>query len=160
MLLFPFLETSEQLTPEEEAEETEAWAKPLSQLWQNRPPNFEAEKEFNEIMAQQAPHCAVCMIFQTYHQVSVLCCRQASRTSNQRKLGLIMVQGLSLLVFRGPFPPASSLGQCFGEALTGRQPSHLCLPSRMVYLVTLAHRPCCLQSIMFLPVLLAGAFSA
>ncbi|OBS70871.1 hypothetical protein A6R68_00613 [Neotoma lepida] len=62
-------ETSEQLTPEEEAEETEAWAKPLSQLWQNRPPNFEAEKEFNEMMAQQAPHCAVCMIFQTYHQV-------------------------------------------------------------------------------------------
>lgn len=69
MLLFPPLETSEQLTPEEEAEETEAWAKPLSQLWQNRPPNFEAEKEFNELMAQQAPHCAVCMIFQTYHQV-------------------------------------------------------------------------------------------
>ncbi|XP_057356111.1 lysine-specific demethylase 4A isoform X3 [Manis pentadactyla] len=62
-------ETSEQPTPEEEAEETEAWAKPLSQLWQNRPPNFEAEKEFNETMAQQAPHCAVCMIFQTYHQV-------------------------------------------------------------------------------------------
>ncbi|EPQ08007.1 Lysine-specific demethylase 4A [Myotis brandtii] len=65
----PFPETSEQLTPEEEAEETEAWAKPLSQLWQNRPPNFEAEKEFNETMAQQAPHCSVCMIFQTYHQV-------------------------------------------------------------------------------------------
>lgn len=62
-------ETSEQPTPEEEAEETEAWAKPLSQLWQNRPPNFEAEKEFNETMAQQAPHCSVCMIFQTYHQV-------------------------------------------------------------------------------------------
>uniref|UniRef100_A0A8D1HFG5 Lysine-specific demethylase 4A n=1 Tax=Sus scrofa TaxID=9823 RepID=A0A8D1HFG5_PIG len=62
-------EMSEQLTPEEEAEETEAWAKPLSQLWQNRPANFEAEKEFNEAMAQQAPHCAVCMIFQTYHQV-------------------------------------------------------------------------------------------
>lgn len=62
-------DTSEQPTPEEEAEETEAWAKPLSQLWQNRPLNFEAEKEFNETMAQQAPHCAVCMIFQTYHQV-------------------------------------------------------------------------------------------
>lgn len=62
-------ETSEQLAPEEEAEETEAWAKPLSQLWQNRPPNFEAEKEFNETMAQQAPHCSVCMIFQTYNQV-------------------------------------------------------------------------------------------
>lgn len=62
-------ETSEQLTPEEEAEETEAWAKPLSQLWQNRPPNFEAEKEFNEAMALQEPHCSICMIFQTYHQV-------------------------------------------------------------------------------------------
>ncbi|XP_059996273.1 lysine-specific demethylase 4A isoform X6 [Lagenorhynchus albirostris] len=62
-------DVSEQGTLEEEAEETEAWAKPLSQLWQNRPPNFEAEKEFNEAMAQQAPHCAVCMIFQTYHQV-------------------------------------------------------------------------------------------
>lgn len=70
-LLLP-LDTSEQPTPEEEAEETEAWAKPLSQLWQNRPLNFEAEKEFNETMAQQAPHCAVCMIFQTYHQVSLL----------------------------------------------------------------------------------------
>uniref|UniRef100_K7F3C3 [histone H3]-trimethyl-L-lysine(9) demethylase n=1 Tax=Pelodiscus sinensis TaxID=13735 RepID=K7F3C3_PELSI len=59
-------EMSEQLTPEEEAEETEAWAKPLSQLWQNRPPNFEAEKEYNESMAQQPPYCAVCMLFQTY----------------------------------------------------------------------------------------------
>uniref|UniRef100_A0A8C0V6S7 [histone H3]-trimethyl-L-lysine(9) demethylase n=1 Tax=Cyanistes caeruleus TaxID=156563 RepID=A0A8C0V6S7_CYACU len=59
-------EASEQLTPEEEAEETEAWAKPLSQLWQNRPPNFEAEKEYNRTMAQQPPYCAVCMLFQAY----------------------------------------------------------------------------------------------
>lgn len=59
-------EASEQLTPEEESEETEAWAKPLSQLWQNRPPNFEAEKEYNRTMAQQSPYCAVCMLFQTY----------------------------------------------------------------------------------------------
>lgn len=64
-------EMSEQLTPEEETEEMEAWAKPLSQLWQNRPPNFEAEKEYNIAMAQQAPYCAVCMLFQTY-QVSRL----------------------------------------------------------------------------------------
>ncbi|KAJ7399955.1 lysine demethylase 4A [Pitangus sulphuratus] len=59
-------EAPEQLTPEEEAEETEAWAKPLSQLWQNRPPNFEAEKEYNRTMAQQSPYCAVCMLFQAY----------------------------------------------------------------------------------------------
>lgn len=83
--LLPSLETSEQLTPEEEAEETEAWAKPLSQLWQNRPPNFEAEKEFNETMAQQAPHCSVCMIFQTYHQVSPRRPLCLPRTSSQRE---------------------------------------------------------------------------
>ncbi|XP_066479807.1 lysine-specific demethylase 4A [Tiliqua scincoides] len=59
-------EMSEQLTPEEENEEMEQWAKPLSQLWQNRPPNFEAEKEYNSAMAQQPPYCAVCMLFQTY----------------------------------------------------------------------------------------------
>ncbi|RLW05786.1 hypothetical protein DV515_00004829 [Chloebia gouldiae] len=61
-----YSKASEQLTPEEEAEETEAWAKPLSQLWQNRPPNFEAEKEYNRTMAQQPPYCAVCMLFQAY----------------------------------------------------------------------------------------------
>ncbi|XP_063092372.1 lysine-specific demethylase 4A isoform X2 [Cavia porcellus] len=82
-------ETSEQLTPEEEAEETEAWAKPLSQLWQNRPPNFEAEKEFNESLAQQPPHCAVCMIFQTYHQVEFgglsQNCGNASELASQKQ---------------------------------------------------------------------------
>uniref|UniRef100_A0A8C2TDC2 [histone H3]-trimethyl-L-lysine(9) demethylase n=1 Tax=Coturnix japonica TaxID=93934 RepID=A0A8C2TDC2_COTJA len=67
-------EASEQLTPEEEAEETEAWAKPLSQLWQNRPPNFEAEKEYNRTMSQQSPYCAVCMLFQTYQ----VCCPSAA----------------------------------------------------------------------------------
>ncbi|XP_013363205.1 PREDICTED: lysine-specific demethylase 4A isoform X2 [Chinchilla lanigera] len=82
-------ETSEQLTLEEEAEETEAWAKPLSQLWQNRPPNFEAEKEFNESVAQQPPHCAVCMIFQTYHQVEFgglsQNCGSASELASQKQ---------------------------------------------------------------------------
>lgn len=83
-------ETSEQLIPEEEAEETEAWAKPLSQLWQKRPPNFEAEKEFNETMAQQAPHCSVCMIFQIYNQVSPRLPLCLPRTSSQREARLIV----------------------------------------------------------------------
>lgn len=89
-ILLPFLEMSEQLIPEEEAEETEAWAKPLSQLWQNRPPNFEAEKEFNETMAQQAPHCSVCMIFQIYNQVSPRLPLCLPRTSSQREARLIV----------------------------------------------------------------------
>lgn len=114
MFPFPPLETSEQLTPEEEAEETEAWAKPLSQLWQNRPPNFEAEKEFNELMAQQAPHCAVCMIFQTYHQVSLPCCLRASQASLQ-EAGLNYGCGVVPLLSLEPFPLASSPCQCFGR---------------------------------------------
>uniref|UniRef100_A0A674HU24 Lysine-specific demethylase 4A n=1 Tax=Taeniopygia guttata TaxID=59729 RepID=A0A674HU24_TAEGU len=40
--------------------------KASSKLWQNRPPNFEAEKEYNRTMAQQPPYCAVCMLFQAY----------------------------------------------------------------------------------------------
>ncbi|XP_043941355.1 lysine-specific demethylase 4A [Protopterus annectens] len=61
-------EPTEQYPFEDDLEETEAWAKPLAQLWQNRPPNFEAEKQYNIAMAQQPPYCAVCLLFQTYHQ--------------------------------------------------------------------------------------------
>ncbi|KAG7456674.1 hypothetical protein MATL_G00238390 [Megalops atlanticus] len=52
----------------EETEEMEPWAKPLSQLWQNKPHNLRAEKEYNHRMGLQAPYCAVCMLFQTYQQ--------------------------------------------------------------------------------------------
>uniref|UniRef100_A0A8C9U1T7 [histone H3]-trimethyl-L-lysine(9) demethylase n=1 Tax=Scleropages formosus TaxID=113540 RepID=A0A8C9U1T7_SCLFO len=61
---------------EEEDQETETWAKSLAQLWQNRPHNFEAEKEYNQRMGQQAPYCAVCLLFHTYHPAS------HTRTSN------------------------------------------------------------------------------
>ncbi|XP_069498511.1 lysine-specific demethylase 4A [Ambystoma mexicanum] len=61
-------EMPEQLPIEEEPEETEAWAKPLTQLWQNRPPNFQAEKEYNKAMARLPPYCSVCMLFQTFQQ--------------------------------------------------------------------------------------------
>ncbi|XP_029474599.1 lysine-specific demethylase 4A isoform X2 [Rhinatrema bivittatum] len=61
-------EMPDHLSTEEELEETESWAKPLSQLWQNRPQNFQAEKEYNMAMARQPPYCAVCMLFQTYQQ--------------------------------------------------------------------------------------------
>uniref|UniRef100_A0A8C9TWQ1 [histone H3]-trimethyl-L-lysine(9) demethylase n=1 Tax=Scleropages formosus TaxID=113540 RepID=A0A8C9TWQ1_SCLFO len=53
-----------------EDQETETWAKSLAQLWQNRPHNFEAEKEYNQRMGQQAPYCAVCLLFHTYQQVN------------------------------------------------------------------------------------------
>lgn len=131
----PPLETSEQLTPEEEAEETEAWAKPLSQLWQNRPPNFEAEKEFNELMAQQAPHCAVCMIFQTYHQVSLPCCHQASRASRQ-EAGLNYGAELCHCCL---CPLLPSPGQCFARVCQADDPAVGAHPYECLGLVILAH---------------------
>ncbi|XP_030061331.1 lysine-specific demethylase 4A [Microcaecilia unicolor] len=61
-------EMPDHISAEEELEETEPWAKPLTHLWQNRPQNFQAEKEYNMAMARQPPYCAVCMLFQTYQQ--------------------------------------------------------------------------------------------
>ncbi|KPP72195.1 lysine-specific demethylase 4A-like [Scleropages formosus] len=63
-------EEMQEQTAEEDTEdqETETWAKSLAQLWQNRPHNFEAEKEYNQRMGQQAPYCAVCLLFHTYQQ--------------------------------------------------------------------------------------------
>uniref|UniRef100_A0A8D0C5U9 [histone H3]-trimethyl-L-lysine(9) demethylase n=1 Tax=Scleropages formosus TaxID=113540 RepID=A0A8D0C5U9_SCLFO len=64
-------EMQEQTAEEDtEDQETETWAKSLAQLWQNRPHNFEAEKEYNQRMGQQAPYCAVCLLFHTYQQVN------------------------------------------------------------------------------------------
>ncbi|KAI3375104.1 hypothetical protein L3Q82_021625, partial [Scortum barcoo] len=56
---------------EVEQEEKEDWAKPLTQLWQCRPYNPQAEKEYNKIMGQRAPYCSICLLFHTYHQVKL-----------------------------------------------------------------------------------------
>uniref|UniRef100_A0AAR2M3N1 [histone H3]-trimethyl-L-lysine(9) demethylase n=1 Tax=Pygocentrus nattereri TaxID=42514 RepID=A0AAR2M3N1_PYGNA len=53
---------------EEDWLEGESWAKPLAQLWQNRPYNEEREREYNREMGLQPPYCAVCMLFQTYQR--------------------------------------------------------------------------------------------
>ncbi|XP_028284310.1 lysine-specific demethylase 4A isoform X2 [Parambassis ranga] len=53
---------------EVEQEEKEEWAKPLTQLWQCRPCNPQAEREYNKNMGQQAPYCSICLLFYTYHQ--------------------------------------------------------------------------------------------
>nr|XP_054593227.1 lysine-specific demethylase 4A isoform X2 [Nothobranchius furzeri] len=49
-------------------EEKEEWAKPLTQLWQGRPYNPQAEWEYNKRMGQRAPYCSICLLFYTYHQ--------------------------------------------------------------------------------------------
>lgn len=54
---------------EEDGLEGELWAKPLAQLWQNRPYNEQREREYNREMGLQSPYCAICMIFQTHQRV-------------------------------------------------------------------------------------------
>lgn len=44
-------------------EELGDWAKPLAELWQLRPQNFEAEKEFNETCSEAEPYCSICLLF-------------------------------------------------------------------------------------------------
>ncbi|XP_026230050.1 lysine-specific demethylase 4A-like isoform X2 [Anabas testudineus] len=51
-----------------EQEEKEEWAKPLTQLWQCRPYNLQAEREYNRSVGKQAPYCSICLLFHTYHQ--------------------------------------------------------------------------------------------
>lgn len=52
-----------------EQEEKEEWAKPLTWLWQSRPFNPQAEREYNKSMGQQPPYCSICLLFHT-HQVT------------------------------------------------------------------------------------------
>ncbi|KAM4605341.1 lysine-specific demethylase 4A-like isoform 2-T2 [Polymixia lowei] len=51
-----------------EPEEKEEWARPLIQLWQCRPYNPNAERDYNRRMGLQAPYCSICLLFHTYHQ--------------------------------------------------------------------------------------------
>ncbi|CAB1436619.1 unnamed protein product [Pleuronectes platessa] len=60
--------SDDELFVDVEFEQEEEWAKPLTQLWQCRPYNHEAEKEYNKSMGQQAPYCSICLIFHTHHQ--------------------------------------------------------------------------------------------
>uniref|UniRef100_UPI00398E3C1E lysine-specific demethylase 4A isoform X2 n=1 Tax=Pristiophorus japonicus TaxID=55135 RepID=UPI00398E3C1E len=54
------------LSVEDDPMESEPWAKPLAHLWQNRPQNFLAEREYNSTMAQLTPYCSICALFQSY----------------------------------------------------------------------------------------------
>ncbi|XP_051567316.1 lysine-specific demethylase 4A isoform X2 [Myxocyprinus asiaticus] len=61
-------ELQDQAASEEEGLDGEAWARPLSQLWQNRPYNPEREREYNREMGLLPPYCAVCMLFQAHQR--------------------------------------------------------------------------------------------
>ncbi|XP_051990242.1 lysine-specific demethylase 4A-like [Xyrauchen texanus] len=61
-----------------EQEETDPWARLLAPLWQSKPRNFRAEKDFNFRMGQQPPYCAICSIFHAYEQSDVISLSQSS----------------------------------------------------------------------------------
>uniref|UniRef100_A0A671SP39 [histone H3]-trimethyl-L-lysine(9) demethylase n=1 Tax=Sinocyclocheilus anshuiensis TaxID=1608454 RepID=A0A671SP39_9TELE len=58
-------ELQDQAVSEEDGLDGEAWARPLAQLWQNRPYNPEREREYNREMGLRPPYCAVCALFQS-----------------------------------------------------------------------------------------------
>lgn len=64
------LELPETTLIEEKVQESEAWARPLVYLWQTRPRNFNAEKEYNAACAKKKPHCAICTLLMPYYKVS------------------------------------------------------------------------------------------
>uniref|UniRef100_A0A8C2BI20 [histone H3]-trimethyl-L-lysine(9) demethylase n=1 Tax=Cyprinus carpio TaxID=7962 RepID=A0A8C2BI20_CYPCA len=61
-------ELQDQAVSEEDGLDGEAWARPLTQLWQNRPYNPEREREYNREMGLRPPYCAVCALFQAHQQ--------------------------------------------------------------------------------------------
>uniref|UniRef100_A0A8C1KFW4 [histone H3]-trimethyl-L-lysine(9) demethylase n=1 Tax=Cyprinus carpio TaxID=7962 RepID=A0A8C1KFW4_CYPCA len=58
----------DQAASEEDGLDGEAWARPLAQLWQNRPYNPEREREYNREMGLRPPYCAVCVLFQAHQR--------------------------------------------------------------------------------------------
>ncbi|XP_043097420.1 lysine-specific demethylase 4A isoform X2 [Puntigrus tetrazona] len=61
-------ELQDQAASEEDGLDGEAWARPLTQLWQNRPYNPEREREYNREMGLRPPYCAVCALFQAHQR--------------------------------------------------------------------------------------------
>jgi len=44
-------------------EVTAPWAEPLVNVWQNKPLDFDAEKQFNRAVSRTSPHCCICSLF-------------------------------------------------------------------------------------------------
>uniref|UniRef100_A0A671SPI4 [histone H3]-trimethyl-L-lysine(9) demethylase n=1 Tax=Sinocyclocheilus anshuiensis TaxID=1608454 RepID=A0A671SPI4_9TELE len=61
-------QSEDQAVSEEDGLDGEAWARPLAQLWQNRPYNPEREREYNREMGLRPPYCAVCALFQAHQR--------------------------------------------------------------------------------------------
>lgn len=55
--------STEESTGEVVGEIIEPWAIPVSNLWQHKPCDFDAEMVFNEKYSQSEPHCCICALF-------------------------------------------------------------------------------------------------
>ncbi|XP_021363141.1 uncharacterized protein LOC110456629 isoform X2 [Mizuhopecten yessoensis] len=52
---------------------TGPWAQPIKELWQHLPFDFEAEKKFNQNLANREPNCVVCALFKPFTKFSDSC---------------------------------------------------------------------------------------
>uniref|UniRef100_A0AAQ5YS35 [histone H3]-trimethyl-L-lysine(9) demethylase n=1 Tax=Amphiprion ocellaris TaxID=80972 RepID=A0AAQ5YS35_AMPOC len=69
LLSVGILEAPSEAPPVEEGGlEGENWAKPLTHLWQSRPPNLKKEREYNQRIGSKPPYCSICLLFHTYQQ--------------------------------------------------------------------------------------------
>lgn len=65
-------------------EEKEDWAKPLTAMWQSRPYDPQAERDYNKTVGQQMPFCSICLLFHTHYQV-------ISLSSSEKSIGIHVV---------------------------------------------------------------------
>lgn len=73
-------------------EEKEDWAKPLTAMWQSRPYDPQAERDYNKSVGQQMPYCSICLLFHTHYQVTSL------SSSKKRPLEFVLYLPLVLSV--------------------------------------------------------------
>ncbi|XP_076150799.1 lysine-specific demethylase 4C isoform X3 [Alosa pseudoharengus] len=116
---------------EGEEQELEQWARPLVQLWNSRGRCISAEREYNAMVAQKRPHCAICTMFMPYYQ--------PEESSEDRREAQEVTQGSGEFVRSRPLIPEI----CFAFREGSCPPTTLLEEDGSSPLIRCAH--CCVQ---------------